>query len=137
MKQFAKTKGKRITAALLCAVMCIISLPLSAFAFTAEEGKTVDAYYGDKYVGADGEKYYSPSTYQYIAYDANGNESLHTQNAGNARSKLMIKDSSGSRQIMCIESGIPYNAGGTYESQSGKKAHIFRTCRQQHSTELC
>ena len=45
MKNFAKSKGKRITAALLCAVMCIMSLPLSAFAFTAEEGKTVNAYY--------------------------------------------------------------------------------------------
>ena len=106
MKNFAKSKGKRITAALLCAVMCIMSLPLSAFAFTAEEGKTVNAYYGDKYVSADGEMYYSPSTYQYIAYDSNGNESLHTQSAGNSRTKLMIKDSSGSRQIMCIESGI-------------------------------
>ena len=54
MKNFAKSKGKRITAALLCAVMCIMSLPLSAFAFTAEEGKTVDAYYGDRYFGSDG-----------------------------------------------------------------------------------
>ena len=126
MKNFAKSKGKRITAALLCAVMCIMSLPLSAFAFTAEEGKTVDAYYGDKYVSADGEMYYSPSTYQYIAYDANGNESLHTQSAGNSRTKLMIKDSSGSRQIMCIESGIPYNAGGTYDSKSGTNSSYFQ-----------
>ena len=126
MKNFAKFKGKRITAALLCAVMCIMSLPLSAFAFTAEEGKTVNAYYGDKYVSADGEMYYSPSTYQYIAYDANGNESLHTQSAGNSRTKLMIKDSSGSRQILCIESGIPYNAGGTYESKSGTNSSYFQ-----------
>ena len=126
MKNFAKSKGKRITAALLCAVMCIMSLPLSAFAFTAEEGKTVNAYYGDKYVSADGEMYYSPSTYQYIAYDANGNESLHTQSAGNSRTKLMIKDSSGSRQILCIESGIPYNAGGTYESKSGTNSSYFQ-----------
>ena len=126
MKNFAKSKGKRITAALLCAIMCIMSLPLSAFAFTAEEGKTVNAYYGDKYVSADGEMYYSPSTYQYIAYDANGNESLHTQNAGNSRTKLMIKDSSGSRQIMCIESGIPYNAGGTYDSKSGTNSSYFQ-----------
>ena len=126
MKNFAKSKGKRITAALLCAVMCIMSLPLSAFAFTAEEGKTVNAYYGDKYVSADGEMYYSPSTYQYIAYDSNGNESLHTQSAGNSRTKLMIKDSSGSRQIMCIESGIPYNAGGTYDSKSGTNSSYFQ-----------
>lgn len=60
MKNFAKSKEKRITAALLCAVMCIMSLPLSAFAFTAEEGKTVNAYYGDKYVSADGEMYFLP-----------------------------------------------------------------------------
>ena len=66
MKNFAKSKGKRITAALLCAVMCIMSLPLSAFAFTAEEGKTVDAYYGDRYFGSDGDYYYSPESHQYI-----------------------------------------------------------------------
>ena len=66
MKNFAKSKGKRITAALLCAVMCIMSLPLSAFAFTAEEGKTVDAYYGDRYFGSDGDYYYSPESHQYM-----------------------------------------------------------------------
>ena len=80
MKNFAKSKGKRITAALLCAVMCIMSLPLSAFAFTAEEGKTVDAYYGDRYFGSDGDYYYSPESHQYIAYDENGNTSLHSAN---------------------------------------------------------
>lgn len=78
MKNFAKSKGKRITAVLLCAVMCIMSLPLSAFAFTAEEGKTVDAYYGDRYFGSDGDYYYSPESHQYIAYDENGNTSLHS-----------------------------------------------------------
>lgn len=59
MKHFVKTNAKRITAAILFAVMCIAALPFSAFAFTAEEGKTVDAYYGAKYVGYDGEKYYA------------------------------------------------------------------------------
>lgn len=63
MKNFAKSKGKRITAVLLCAVMCIMSLPLSAFAFTAEEGKTVDAYYGDRYFGSDGDYYYTSEEY--------------------------------------------------------------------------
>ena len=38
----------------------------------------------------------------------------------------MIKDSSGSRQIMCIESGIPYNAGGTYDSKSGTNSSYFQ-----------
>lgn len=55
MKHFLKTKGKQLMAAVLSAVMCLMALPMSAFAFTAEEGKTVDAYYGDKYIGADGE----------------------------------------------------------------------------------
>ena len=126
MKNFAKSKGKRITAALLCAVMCIMSLPLSAFAFTAEEGKTVDAYYGDRYFGSDGDYYYSPENHQYIAYDENGNTSLHSASGVHRRTKLMIKDSSGSRQIMCIESGIDYNAGGTYSSVNGKNSSYFQ-----------
>ena len=58
MKHFVKTNAKRIAAAILCAVMCIAALPFSAFAFTAEEGKTVNAYYGAKYIGFDGEKYH-------------------------------------------------------------------------------
>ena len=103
MKHFVKTNAKRIAAAILCAVMCIAALPFSAFAFTAEEGKKVDAYYGAKYVGYDGEKYHSPATYQYITYDSSGNVSLHSKNAGGARTKLMIKDSSGARQVLCIE----------------------------------
>ena len=126
MKNFAKSKGKRITAALLCAVMCIMSLPLSAFAFTAEEGKTVDAYYGDRYFGSDGDYYYSPESYQYIAYDENGNTSLHSAGGVHRRTKLMITDSTGSRQIMCIESGIDYNAGGTYSSVNGKNSSYFQ-----------
>ncbi len=126
MKHFVKTNVKRITAAILCAVMCIAALPFSAFAFTAEEGKKVDAYYGAKYVGYDGEKYHSPATYQYITYDSGGNVSLHSKKAGGARSKLMIKDSSGARQVLCIESGVDYNAKGTYTSESGKSNSYFQ-----------
>lgn len=126
MKHFVKTNAKRIAAAILCAVMCIAALPFSAFAFTAEEGKTVNAYYGSKYIGSDGEKYHSPATYQYITYDSSGNVSLHSKKAGGARSKLMIKDSSGARQVLCIESGVDYNAKGTYTSESGKNNAYFQ-----------
>ena len=126
MKHFVKTNAKRIAAALLCAVMCIAALPFSAFAFTAEEGKTVNAYYGAKYIGSDGEKYHSPATYQYITYDSGGNVSLHSKKAGGARTKLMIKDSSGARQVLCIESGVDYNAKGTYTSESGKNNSYFQ-----------
>lgn len=126
MKHFVKTNAKRIAAAILCAVMCIAALPFSAFAFTAEKDKTVNAYYGAKYIGSDGEKYHSPATYQYITYDSGGNVSLHSKKAGGARSKLMIKDSSGARQVLCIESGVDYNANGTYTSESGKNNSYFQ-----------
>ena len=126
MKHLVKTNAKRIAAAILCVVMCLAALPFSAFAFTAEVGKTVNAYYGAKYIGSDGEKYHSPATYQYITYDSGGNVSLHSKKAGGARSKLMIKDSSGARQVLCIESGVDYNAKGTYTSESGKNNAYFQ-----------
>lgn len=125
MKNFLKSKGKRIMATVLCAVMCVMALPFSAFAFTAEEGKTVDAYYGGHYVGGDGEIYLAPQ-YEYIAYDENGNTSFHATDSGHTRTKLMISDSTGSRQIMCIESGVDYNAGGTYTSTSGRNSSYFQ-----------
>lgn len=137
MKHFVKTNAKRIAAAILCAVMCIAALPFSAFAFTAEEGKKVDAYYGAKYVGYDGEKYHSPATYQYITYDSSGNVSLHSKNAGGARTKLMIKDSSGARQVLCIESGVDYNANGTYTSESGKNNSYFQNLPAAVQYGLC
>ncbi len=125
MKHFLKTKGKRVTAAVLSAVMCLMALPMSAFAFTAEEGKSVEAYYGSHYLGSDGENYCS-ADYDFIAYDSNGNTSLHSHSGGSARAKLMIKDGSGERQLMCIESGVDYNAGGSYESTSGKNSSYFQ-----------
>lgn len=38
----------------------------------------------------------------------------------------MIRDGSGERQLMCIESGVDYNAGGSYESTSGKNSSYFQ-----------
>lgn len=125
MKNFLKNKGKRLTAAVLSAVMCLMALPMSAFAFTAEEGKSVEAYYGSYYLGSDGE-YYHSTNYDFIAYDNNGNTSLHSHSGGGKRAKLMIQDGSGERQLMCIESGVDYNAGGSYESTSGKNSSYFQ-----------
>lgn len=125
MKHFLKNKGKRLTAAVLSAVMCLMALPMSAFAFTAEEGKSVEAYYGSHYLGSDGKNYHS-ADYDFIAYDSNGNTSFHSHDGGAARAKLMIRDGSGERQLMCIESGVDYNAGGSYESTSGKNSSYFQ-----------
>lgn len=125
MKHFMKTKGRRITAALLSAVMCIMAIPLSALAFTAEEGKRADAYYGDYYLGSDGEHYHS-ADFDFIAYDEYGNTSLHSHDGGGARKKLMVSDSSGSRQLMCMESGVEYGADGTYNSINGRNSAYFQ-----------
>lgn len=125
MKHFMKTKGRRIMAALLSAVMCIMAIPLSALAFTAEEGKRADAYYGDYYLGSDGEHYHS-ADFDFIAYDEYGNTSLHSHDGGGARKKLMVSDSSGSRQLMCMESGVEYGADGTYNSINGRNSAYFQ-----------
>lgn len=125
MKYFMKTKGRRIMAALLSAVMCITAVPLSVLAFTAEEGKRADAYYGDYYLGSDGEHYHS-ADFDFIAYDEYGNTSLHSHDGGGPRRKLMISDGSGSRQLMCMESGVEYGADGTYDSISGRNSAYFQ-----------
>lgn len=126
MKQIVKENGNRIMAVLLSVVLCILSIPFSAFAFTAEEGKTVDAFLGDRYMGSDGDYYYSPESYDVIFYDENGNSSLEHSGGRHAKFKLMIADSTGSRQVMCLESGVEFNEDGTYESTSGRNSSYFQ-----------
>lgn len=125
MKYFMKTKAKRITSAFLSAVLCIMAIPLSAFAFVAEEGKAVNAYYGDYYTGSDGEHYHS-TDFNFIVYDENGNTSLHSHEGGGPRRKLMVSDSSGDRQLMCLESGVDYGADSTYQSMNGRNSAYFQ-----------
>ena len=124
MKQFVKKTGKRLTAFLLCGIMCLMAMPMSAFAFTAEVGKTVDASYGGWYLGSDG-KYYETDAYKAIIYDTSGNVTVRDESAHH-RTKLMISDSTGTRQIMCIESGVDYNAGGTLKSVNGENSSYFQ-----------
>ena len=128
MKHLIKSRGKRLIAAILFAVMCISALPLSSVAFTAEEGKTVDAYYGGAYVSADGGYYYSIANFDYIYYDKNGNEIFKTYKGGVfPRTKMMIKDNDGfSTQVMCIEAGVNFNVGGSYKSESGENSSYFQ-----------
>lgn len=128
MKHCMKLRGKRLIATMLFAVMCISALPLSTVAFTAEEGKTVDAYYGGAYVSADGGYYYSIANFDYIYYDKNGNEIFKTYKGGVfPRTKMMIKDKDGfSTQVMCIEAGVNFNVGGSYKSESGENSSYFQ-----------
>ena len=123
MKTKFKKNGKRLLAAILCLVM---ALPMSAFAWTSEEGISCTSSFGDYYVGSDGGYYRSKSSYSFIVYDSDGNTSVRTISAGNAKRKYLMTDSSGTHQVYCVESGIDFNTGNSYVSQNGKNSSYFR-----------
>lgn len=126
MKTKFKLSGRRVLSALLCLLMAVTALPMSAFAWTSEEGKSCTSSFGDKYVGSDGQNYHSQSSYTVIVYDSNGGISTKTISAGNARRKYLLNDDSGSHQVYCVESGVSYTTGNSYASQNGNNSSYFR-----------
>ena len=126
MKTKFKKNGRRLLAAILCLVMAVMALPMSAFAWTSEEGVSCTSSFGDYYVGSDGGYYRSKSSYSFIVYDGDGNTSVRTISAGNAKRKYLMTDSSGTHQVYCVESGIDFNTGNSYVSQNGKNSSYFR-----------
>lgn len=108
MKTKFKKNGRRLLAAILCLVMAVMALPMSAFAWTSEEGVSCTSSFGDYYVGSDGGYYRSKSSYSFIVYDSDGNTSVRTISAGNAKRKYLMTDSSGTHQVYCVESGIDF-----------------------------
>lgn len=126
MKKMMKEKGKRLMAAFLCFLMFLGLTPVNVFAFTPQEGQSVTSYNGDAYVGSDGGYYYSNARH-YLVYDSAGNVSLHYTDGGSPRHRYLIQDSSGDRRVVyCIESGIAYDDGNTYTSNSGKNSAFFQ-----------
>ena len=125
MKTIFKLSGRRILSAALCLLMMITALPMSAFAWTGSEGQTCTSSFGDKYVGSDGENYYSKPSYSFLVYDESGGTSVHTINAGNAKRKYLMTDSSGTHQVFCVESGVDFNTGNSYVSKNGKNSSYF------------
>ena len=126
MKTKFKKNGRRLLAAVLCLVMAVMALPMSAFAWTSEEGVSCTSSFGDYYVGSDGGYYRSKSSYSFIVYDSDGNTSVRTISAGNAKRKYLMTDGSGTHQVYCVESGIDFNTGNSYVSQNGKNSSYFR-----------
>ena len=126
MKTKFKKNGRRLLAAVLCLVMAVMALPMSAFAWTSEEGVSCTSSFGDYYVGSDGGYYRSKSSYSFIVYDSDSNTSVRTISAGNAKRKYLMTDSSGTHQVYCVESGIDFNTGNSYVSQNGKNSSYFR-----------
>ena len=126
MKTKFKKNGRRLLTAVLCLVMAVMALPMSAFAWTSEEGVSCTSSFGDYYVGSDGGYYRSKSSYSFIVYDSDGNTSVRTISAGNAKRKYLMTDSSGTHQVYCVESGIDFNTGNSYVSKNGKNSSYFR-----------
>lgn len=126
MKTKFKKNGRRILASVLCLVMAVMALPMSAFAWTSEEGVSCTSSFGEYYVGSDGEYYRSKSSYSFIVYDSDGNISVRTISAGNAKRKYLMTDDSGTHQVYCVESGIDFNTGNSYVSKNGKNSSYFR-----------
>ena len=126
MKTKFTKKGRRILSAALCLLMVITALPMSAFAWTSEEGKSCTSSFGDYYVGSDGEYYRSKATYSFIVYDSKGNITVQSINAGNAKRKYLMTDNSGTHQVYCVESGVDFNTGNSYVSKSGKNSSYFQ-----------
>lgn len=122
-----KKKFARIMSALLSLMMVVGIVPLNAFAW-GTTGQICSSDFGDKYVGYDGENYYSASTYDYLVYDKDGNVSKHTMSAGNARRKyLMINDDGDAHNVYCIESGVDFKSSTKgYTSSNGKNSRYFQ-----------
>ncbi len=122
-----KKKCSRIMAALLSVLMVVGIVPLNAFAW-GTEGQVCSSAFGDPYLSYDGENYYSASTYDYMVYDSEGNTTLHTITAGNARKKYLLVDANGtSHFVYCIESGVDFGTStNSYTSASGENSNYFQ-----------
>ena len=116
----------RLVAFLLCMV-CVLGL-LPAQAFAMSPGQTASSWLGDYYVGSDGGHYNAPAPYTYLIYHSDGTMDVNTSSGGNAYKHYMLTASDGSsRQVYCVESGIPYNTSdNSYTSESGKNSHYLQ-----------
>ena len=126
MNAILKSKSTRLLSALLAVLMIVAMLPTSAFAWSAEEGTKCTSTYGDKYLGSDGDNYYSKAG-NTLFYNDDGSFYVSYHSGGVARYKYLMIDSNGtSHHVYCIESGVSYNYSDTYNSTSGKNSKYFQ-----------
>lgn len=128
MKKTLRSGGRRVLAALLCLLMAMATLPLSAFAWTSEEGKRCTSLVGSQLIGSDGEPYRAPLEFHALFYNPDG--SFHTisfQTEGHARTRYLLVDDSGSpRSAYCVEAGAPFGSGNPYVSENSDNSSYFR-----------
>ena len=127
MNSIFKSKSMRLVSALLAVPMILAMLPSTVFAWSVEEGTKCTSTYGDKYLGSDGDYFYSKPTTTVIFYNDDGSFYVKTYSSGSARHKYMLIDSSGNQHyVYCIESGAIFNYSDTYNSTSGKNSKYFQ-----------
>lgn len=127
MKAIFKSKSTRVLSAFLVVLMIVAMLPTSAFAWSVEEGTKCTSTYGDKYLGSDGDYFYSKPTTTVIFYNDDGSFYVKTYSSGGARHKYMLIDSTGNQHyVYCIESGAIFDYSDTYNSTSGKNSKYFQ-----------
>ena len=127
MNAILKSKSTKLLSALLAVLMIVAMLPTTAFAWSVEEGTKCTSTYGDKYLGSDGDYFYSKPTTTVIFYNDDGSFYVKTYSSGSARHKYMLIDSSGNQHyVYCIESGAIFNYSDTYNSTSGKNSKYFQ-----------
>ena len=127
MNSIFKSKSMRLVSALLAVLMIVAMLPASVFAWSVEEGTKCTSTYGDKYLGSDGDYFYSKPTTTVIFYNDDGSFYVKTYSSGGARHKYMLVDSSGNQHyVYCIESGAIFDYSDTYNSTSGKNSKYFQ-----------
>lgn len=118
--------SKRILSAALYLLMVITALPMSAFAWTSEEGVSCTSSFGDYFVSSDGDNYYSYPDTQVLIYNDDGSTHLELFGSGNAHRKYLLTDNSGTHQVYCVESGVDFNTGNTYISTNSDNSSFFR-----------
>ena len=121
-----KSKSTRLLSAFLAVLMIVAMLPVSAFAWTAEEGTQCTSTYGDLYLGSDGDNYYSKSG-NTLFYNDDGSFYVAEHSGGVARYKYLMIDANGNyNHVYCIESAVSYNYSDTYTGRSGKNSKYFQ-----------
>jgi len=127
MNSIFKSKSMRLVSALLAVLMILAMLPSTVFAWSVEEGTKCTSTYGDKYLGSDGDYFYSKPTTTVIFYNDDGSFYVKAYSSGGARHKYMLIDSSGNQHdVYCIESGAIFDYSDTYNSTSGKNSKYFQ-----------
>ena len=127
MNAILKSKSTRLLSALLAVLMIVAMLPTSAFAWSVEEGTKCTSTYGDKYLGSDGDYFYSKPTTTAIFYNDDGSFYVKTYSSGNAKYKYMMIDGNGNQHhVYCIEGGVSFDYSDTYNSTSGKNSKYFQ-----------